>query len=113
SPGAARRPGGGLRGRTHRPRRVEPWRRGGARPGAPRARARGGTRRSDGRGRGGRGRGRRPARRPRGISETRPARRSRAISLALARLGVPERPVRLAAKGAAFITGDNLAVEIE
>ena len=36
-----------------------------------------------------------------------------AVVLALARLGVPERPVRLAAKGAAFITGDNLAVEIE
>jgi formyltetrahydrofolate-dependent phosphoribosylglycinamide formyltransferase len=36
-----------------------------------------------------------------------------ATVLALARLGVPERPVRLSAKGAAFITGDNLAVEFE
>jgi len=36
-----------------------------------------------------------------------------AVVLALARLGVPERPVRLAAKGAAFIPGDNLAVELE
>ena len=36
-----------------------------------------------------------------------------AAVLALARLGVPERAVRLCAKRAAFITGDNLAVEID
>ena len=36
-----------------------------------------------------------------------------AAVLALARLGVPERAVRLRAKRAAFITGDNLAVEID
>jgi folate-dependent phosphoribosylglycinamide formyltransferase PurN len=36
-----------------------------------------------------------------------------ATVLALARLGVPERPVRLSAKRAAFVTGDNLAVEFE
>ncbi len=36
-----------------------------------------------------------------------------AAVLALARLGVPERPVRLSVKRAAFITGDDLAVDIE
>jgi len=33
--------------------------------------------------------------------------------LELARLGVPQRPVRLSSKGSAFVTGDKLAVEIE
>ncbi|PYO98895.1 MAG: phosphoribosylglycinamide formyltransferase [Gemmatimonadetes bacterium] len=32
---------------------------------------------------------------------------------ALARLGVPERPVRLSWRGSAFVTGDNLAVDLD
>jgi folate-dependent phosphoribosylglycinamide formyltransferase PurN len=35
------------------------------------------------------------------------------VVTSLARLGVPERPVRLSAQGSAFVTGDKLAVEIE
>ena len=36
-----------------------------------------------------------------------------AAVLALARLGVPERPVRLFATGSAFVTGDTRALELE
>ena len=36
-----------------------------------------------------------------------------AAVLALARLGVPERPVRLFATGAAFVTGDTRALQLE
>jgi formyltetrahydrofolate-dependent phosphoribosylglycinamide formyltransferase len=32
---------------------------------------------------------------------------------ALARLGVPERPVRLSSRGSAFVTGDTLAVDLD
>jgi len=35
------------------------------------------------------------------------------VVLALARLGLPERPVRFSAAGATFVTGDELVVEIE
>jgi phosphoribosylglycinamide formyltransferase 1 len=35
-----------------------------------------------------------------------------AVVTALAQLGVPERPVRLFAKGSTFVTGDEIAVEI-
>jgi hypothetical protein len=36
-----------------------------------------------------------------------------AAVLALARLGVPERPVRLFATGSAFVTGDTGVLELE
>jgi len=35
------------------------------------------------------------------------------VVVELARLGVPEGPVRLSAKGSAFVTGDNLAVDLD
>jgi len=35
------------------------------------------------------------------------------VVMELARLGVPEKPVRLSAKGLAFVTGDELGVDLE
>src|SRR5437773_452015 len=35
------------------------------------------------------------------------------VVMELVRLGVPERPVRLSAKGSAFLTGDKLAVDLD